>query len=187
VHLFPFPDSVQSRIVGIILLRFYIGLHKLRRDQAQPCAPVGSTLETSSAPHRWFPVQSDKLRLQQRTKTLRLVSAVSALPPCPCCPLRELEISAWQYPVQPFLSSCESLPGTQLTIIPDGSIPLGHFEAPPLHQRRTIHTSKQRTTAHNAALHHTFTQTAVARAETQNANAIKNPKAAPVRARNPMS
>ena len=48
------------------------------------------------------------------------------MPPCPSGPLRELEIPAWQYPVQPSLSSSGTTSGTELTIIPDGSIPLGH-------------------------------------------------------------
>ncbi len=116
-------------IVGVILLRLHIGLHKLRQRSGAPCVPIGSTLETSSALRRSHPVLSDKVLLRQRTKTPRLVSAASATRPCLCSPLRELETSASQYPVQPSLSSSGTTSGTRLTIIPDGSIPLGqtHF------------------------------------------------------------
>jgi hypothetical protein len=70
----------RLRIVVVVLLRLYIGLHKLRRDQAYPYAPVGSIPETSSALRRWLPAQSNKARLQQKTQTLQLVSALPQHP-----------------------------------------------------------------------------------------------------------
>src|SRR5882672_5516076 len=38
-----------------------------------------------------------------------------------------MPLSAWQYPVRPSLSSSGNTSGAELTIIPDGSIPLGQF------------------------------------------------------------
>ncbi len=108
-------------------------LHRASQTAARsdvPYAPVGSIPETSSALRRWLPVQSDKGPLQQRTSPPQFVSAASAIPPCPSGLRRELEISAWQYPVQPLLSSSGNTSGTELTMTPDGSIPLGHLDAP---------------------------------------------------------
>ena len=55
------------------------------------------------------------------------------------------------------------------------------------HQRRINKVSEKRTTAQIATADQRFARIAVIRAEMPNAMAIKKPKAAPMRARNPMS
>jgi hypothetical protein len=54
-------------------------------------------------------------------------------------------------------------------------------------ERRIKKASKQRTTAQIAAAYERFARTAVTKAEMPKAMAIKNPKAAPTRARNAIS
>jgi hypothetical protein len=56
-----------------------------------------------------------------------------------------------------------------------------------IHQRRINKISEQRTAAQIAEAYQRFPRIAVTRAETLKDMAIKNPKAAPMRARNPMS
>ena len=55
------------------------------------------------------------------------------------------------------------------------------------HQRRIKKASEQRTIAQITAAYERFARIAVTRAEMPKAMAIKNLKAAPIRARNPMS
>lgn len=62
-----------------------------------------------------------------------------------------------------------------------------YAEVPRFHQRMINHRSNQRTTTQIAAPPQSLPQTAVPRAETPKAKAIKNPKNAPLRARNPIS
>jgi len=55
------------------------------------------------------------------------------------------------------------------------------------HQRRIKKVSEQRTTAQIATAYERFARIAVIKAEMPKAMAIKNPKAAPMRALNPIS